>query len=118
MLDGLDDGIVTGTSSSNNGAGNYANCLANEISGVFPPASPNSGQWKRFGHTYVVQTGCFGAQQAIGSVSQDGKFYMWPSPMNNALGCMNGSATGCTAVTSCQNTVASPRADVFIQELQ
>ena len=119
MTDGLDDQILVGaTTGSLNGTPNYSYCTQNEIFGLFPPASANSGQWKRFAHTYNTANGCFGSQNGISSVSQDGKWALFTSMMNGQLGCMNGAASGCTALTSCSLTTPSPRSDVFIVELQ
>lgn len=117
--DFLDDYPFVGAASSGSvGQPNYTFCVQGEVFGLYPPsAGGNAGVFKRFGHTYTTTNGCFGAQYAIGSVSQDGKFYAFTSNMQN-LGCMNGAASSCTSTTTCSTSNASPRSDVFIVKLQ
>lgn len=82
----------------------------NEIIGV---RLDGSGVAYRFAHTYItgLDTENFGAEYGIGGVSQDGKYYIWPSDWDGMLGRIGGGSSTCTIGTNC-------RADVFLVKLQ
>lgn len=87
----------------------------NEIIGVGPVA--NGMEW-RFAHTYNTNTSTdphFSIAQVIGSVSQDGKWYMWGSNGMGQFGSESGSAScslgGTAGGTNC-------RGEVLIVKLQ
>jgi hypothetical protein len=72
---------------------------------------PNSGQTYRFAHTFITaKSHRFNDLQAIGAVSQDGRFFMWSSDWMGTLGSESGAST-CTVGVNC-------RGDVFVVELQ
>ena len=80
----------------------------NEILGV---AANGSGTTWRFAHSFITtKSQFFDAQYGIGSVSQDGKFFIFTSDWQGTLGSSSGSQT-CTIGKDC-------RADVFIVELK
>jgi hypothetical protein len=88
----------------------YTFCDVNEILGIYPPTNiAKSGIILRFGHTYSLPTQSFDGENAIGSISQDGRWYLFTSPMNNTLGSTSGGSS-CTALTNC-------RSDTFILAL-
>lgn len=80
----------------------------NEVIGV---ATDGSGKTWRFAHTFITaRSQRFSTQYAIGSVSQDGRFFLLSSDWMGTLGSESGSAT-CTIGTNC-------RGDVFVVSLQ
>jgi hypothetical protein len=80
----------------------------NEVIGV---AANDSGKTWRFAHTFITALSQrFSTQYAIGSVSQDGRFFLLSSDWMGTLGSESGTAT-CTIGTNC-------RGDVFVVELQ
>jgi hypothetical protein len=80
----------------------------NEILGV---AADGSGTIWRFAHSFNSATSQnFSTQYAIGSISQDGKYFMFSSDWMGTLGSESG-ATTCTIGTNC-------RGDVFVVELK
>jgi hypothetical protein len=93
------------------GAGLFAptNGWDNEIQAI---RMDGTGTVYRFAHTYTSYqtTDSFGAEQAIGSISLDGKFYMWATDWDGMLGQEGGGSSSCTLGTNC-------RSDVFIASL-
>ncbi len=80
----------------------------NEIIGV---AADGSGKTWRFAHSFItVKSQNFNAFWGIGTVSQDGKFFIFSSDWMGNLGSESGTAT-CTIGTDC-------RGDVFVVELR
>jgi hypothetical protein len=80
----------------------------NEVIGV---AANDNGKIWRFAHTFITaRSQRFSPQYAIGSVSQDGRFFLLSSDWMGTLGSESGTAT-CTIGTNC-------RGDVFVVELQ
>ena len=80
----------------------------NEIIAV---AADGSGTTWRFAHSFITANSQnFSTQYAIGSVSQDGKFFIFSSDWMGTLGSEQGSRT-CTIGTNC-------RGDVFVVELR
>jgi hypothetical protein len=74
-------------------------------------ASPVNGTVYRFAHTFsTAKSHRFNDTQSIGSISQDGRFYMWSSDWMGTLGSESGDST-CTVGTDC-------RGDVFVVELK
>jgi hypothetical protein len=89
-------------------AGTRINTWYNEIIGV---AADGSGTTWRFAHSFITGgSHNFSTQYAIGSVSQDGKFFAFSSDWMGTLGSESGSRT-CTVGTDC-------RGDVFVVELK
>jgi hypothetical protein len=79
----------------------------NEIIGV----SPATGTVTRFAHSYITgKSQRFSTQFGIGSVSQDGRFFLVSSDWMGTLGSEAGSS-GCSIGTDC-------RGDVFVIELK
>jgi hypothetical protein len=79
----------------------------NEILGV----SPVTGAVYRFAHSFITtRSHRFTTQYGIGSVSQDGKFFLFSSDWMGTLGSESG-ASGCAIGTDC-------RGDVFVVELK
>jgi hypothetical protein len=73
--------------------------------------SPVNGTVYRFAHTFSTnKSHRFNDTQAIGSISQDGRFYMWSSDWMGTVGSESGAST-CKVGTDC-------RGDVFVVELQ
>jgi len=78
-----------------------------------------SGVVWRFAHTFITgRSGFFPSQNAIGAVSQDGRFFAWSSDWQGTLGncgrdgaCTSGSSNTCTIGVNC-------RSDVFMVELK
>ena len=80
----------------------------NEIIAV---AADGSGKTWRFAHTFITANSQkFSTQYAIGTVSQDGRFFIFSSDWMGNLGSESGTAT-CTIGTNC-------RGDVFVVELR
>jgi hypothetical protein len=80
----------------------------NEIIGV---AADGSGKTWRFAHTFITTNSQrFSTQYAIGSVSQDGRFFIFSSDWMGSLGSESGNVS-CTVGTNC-------RGDVFVVELK
>lgn len=80
----------------------------NEITGVAPDGS---GTVWRFAHSFITsKSQIFSTKYAIGSVSQDGRFFLFSSDWMGTLGSQSGSLT-CTVGTDC-------RGDVFVLELR
>lgn len=94
----------------------YTKCMVNEIIAMFPATTTTvaPGTFKRFAHSYVSLTACFGTRTGGTSVSSTGKYIMFNSNMNGNLGCMNGQASGCTQSTSGSCNGLMNRGDVFI----
>lgn len=79
----------------------------NEIIGV---ASDGSGKVWRFAHSYISsRSGVFSTRYAIGSVSQDGRFFLFSSDWMGTLGSEEGDQT-CRLASNC-------RGDVFVLQL-
>jgi hypothetical protein len=79
----------------------------NEIIGV---AADGSGTVWRFAHSFITgQSQRFSTKYGIGSVSQDGKFFLFSSDWMGTLGSESGAAT-CTIGKDC-------RGDVFVVDL-
>jgi hypothetical protein len=79
----------------------------NEVIGV---STDGSGKIWRFAHTFITtRSQDFSVLYAIGSVSQDGRFFMFSSDWMGTLGSESGSQK-CTVGADC-------RGDVFIVEL-
>jgi Putative Ig domain len=79
----------------------------NEIIGV---ASDGSGKVWRFGHSFISsKSEVFSTRYAIGSVSQDGRFFLFSSDWMGTLGSESGDQT-CRLATDC-------RGDVFVLQL-
>ena len=80
----------------------------NEIIGV---SVDGSGKVFRFAHSFITaQSQRFSTKYAIGSVSQDGRFFLLSSDWMGTLGSESGSQT-CTVGKDC-------RGDVFVVELK
>ena len=80
----------------------------NEIIAV---AADGSGKTWRFAHSFIsTRSQRFSTQYGIGSVSQDGKFFVFSSDWMGKLGSESG-ATTCTLGSDC-------RGDVFVVELK
>jgi hypothetical protein len=80
----------------------------NEIIAV---AADGSGKTWRFAHSFITaRSQRFSTEYAIGSVSQDGKFFIFSSDWMGGLGSESG-ATTCTIASDC-------RGDVFVVELR
>lgn len=95
-------------STTESGTSPYPAPWYNEIIGL---AADGSGTTWRFAHTFIThRSQNFSAEHAIGSVSQDGRFFMLSSDWMGELGSESGSAT-CTIGTNC-------RGDVFVVELR
>jgi Putative Ig domain len=73
--------------------------------------SPTTGLVSRFAHTFATtKSHIFSTQYAIGSVSQDGRFFVFSSDWMGTLGSESGAPT-CTIGTDC-------RGDAFVVELR
>jgi hypothetical protein len=80
----------------------------NEITGVDPNGS---GTVWRFAHSFITATSqIFSTKYGIGSVSQDGRFFLFSSDWMGTLGGQSGTTT-CTIANDC-------RGDVFILQLE
>ena len=80
----------------------------NEIIGIAPDGS---GKTWRFAHNFISTRSLnFSTQIGIGTVSQDGKFFLFSSDWMGNLGSESGAAT-CTLGSDC-------RGDVFVVELK
>ena len=80
----------------------------NEIIAV---AADGSGTTWRFAHSFITtQSQNFSTQYGIGSVSQDGRFFIFSSDWMGSLGSEQGART-CTVGTNC-------RGDVFVVEMR
>jgi len=80
----------------------------NEIIAV---AADGSGKTWRFAHSFITaRSQRFSTEYAIGSVSQDGKFFVFSSDWMGKLGSESGT-TACTTGSDC-------RGDVFVVELR
>jgi hypothetical protein len=78
---------------------------------IIAVAADGSGTTWRFAHSFITaRSQNFSTQYAIGSVSQDGKFFAFSSDWMGTLGSESGSRT-CTIGTDC-------RGDVFVVELR
>lgn len=117
------DGFYGHLSWANDNSSDTNPVLMTSFTGAFTPvyawdnevlayASNGSGTVWRFAHTYATNNDSydFSAGQAIGAVSQDGKWYAWTTDWNGMLGNINGSSNGCTIGTNC-------RADIFMLRL-
>jgi len=79
----------------------------NEITGVSPDGS---GKVWRFAHSFITgKSQIFNTQYGIGSVSQDGRFFIFSSDWMGTLGSQSGTPA-CTVGKDC-------RGDVFVLEL-
>jgi hypothetical protein len=79
----------------------------NEIIGY---ATDGSGKIWRFGHNFITaRSQFFSTEYGIGSVSQDGKFFIFSSDWMGTLGSLSATNT-CMAGVDC-------RGDVFVIEL-
>jgi hypothetical protein len=79
----------------------------NEITGV---AADGSGKVWRFAHNFITsRSQVFTTEYGIGSVSQDGRFFIFSSDWVGTLGSESGAST-CTVGTNC-------RGDVFVLQL-
>lgn len=73
--------------------------------------SPTTGVVSRFAHTFATRASQrFSTKYAIGSVSQDGRFFVFSSDWMGTLGSESGAST-CTVGTDC-------RGDAFVVELK
>jgi len=80
----------------------------NEIIGI---ASNGSGKVWRFAHSYIsAQSQLFATKYGIGSVSQDGRFFLFSSDWMGKLGSQS-ATVACTVGKDC-------RGDAFIVELK
>lgn len=80
----------------------------NEIIGIAPDGS---GKTWRFAHNFItMRSQNFSTTQGIGTVSQDGKFFLFSSDWMGTLGSESGAAS-CTLGSDC-------RGDVFVVELK
>jgi hypothetical protein len=80
----------------------------NEIIAV---AADGSSKTWRFAHTFITaRSQRFCTKYAIGSVSQDGRFFIFSSDWMGTLGSESGAST-CTVGANC-------RGDVFVAELK
>jgi hypothetical protein len=78
---------------------------------VIAVAADGSGTTWRFAHTFITANNQqFSTKYAIGSISQDGRFFMFSSDWMGTLGSEEGQKT-CTIGTNC-------RGDVFVVELR
>jgi hypothetical protein len=75
-------------------------------------AMDGTGRVWRFAHTYSTHscTPSFESCNAIGSVSADGKWFLWTSDWDGMLGNTSGVSNTCTLNTNCRN-------DIFIMAL-
>jgi hypothetical protein len=74
--------------------GNYPSAWYAEVNGLDPTGV--SGVVKRFAHTYATgESLIFDTQQAIGSVSQDGRFYAFSTDWMGSLGNNDGVTSTC-----------------------
>jgi hypothetical protein len=74
--------------------GNYPSAWYAEVNGIDPTGA--TGLVKRFAHTYTTgESLIFDTQQAIGSISQDGRFYGWSSDWMGSLGKSDGMTGAC-----------------------
>jgi len=82
----------------------------NEVMGY---DASGSGTVYRFGRNYITgnTSATFAAEQGIGSVSQDGKWFAFASDWDCELGSNTGGASGTTSPYNC-------RADVFMLQLK
>ncbi len=91
--------------------GSYNCAWVNEILGV----STITGTVYRFAHTYTTgQNWSFDGQNAIGGVSQDGRFYAFTSDWQGTLGTEGGANGTCT---NSPNSSTACRNDVFVVKL-
>jgi hypothetical protein len=80
----------------------------NEITAV---AADGSGKVWRFAHNFIAtRSQIFGTMYGVGSVSQDGRFFVWSSDWMGTLGSQAGTPT-CSIGQDC-------RGDVFVVELK
>jgi Putative Ig domain len=92
--------------------GSYNCAWVNEILGI----SPITGTVYRFAHTYATGLSwSFDAQNAIGGVSQDGRFFAFTSDWMRTLGTEGGANGACT--DSPKSSTAC-RTDVFVVNLE
>jgi hypothetical protein len=79
-----------------------------EILGV---AADGSGKVWRFAHSFITgRSQSFATKYGIGSVSQDGRFFLFSSDWMGTLGSQS-QAAACSVAKDC-------RGDVFVVELQ
>jgi hypothetical protein len=91
--------------------GSYNCAWVDEILGV----STITGTVYRFAHTYTTgQNWSFDGQNAIGGVSQDGRFYAFTSDWQGTLGTEGGANGTCT---NSPNSSTACRNDVFVVKL-
>lgn len=91
--------------------GSYNCAWVNEILGI----SSTTGTVYRFGHTYATGLNwSFDGQNAIGGVSQDGRFYAFTSDWQGTLGTEGGANGTCT---NTPNSSTACRNDVFVVAL-
>lgn len=105
--------FLASTFTPGNNLSTYSGPWFNEIIGVTPHANAIT---YRFSPTFNTnQSTAFAVQQAIGAVSQDGRFFAFSSDWMGTLGADNGSSTcvlaGPQGGTNC-------RGDVFVVKLQ
>lgn len=78
---------------------------------IIAVAADGSGKTWRFAHSFITgNSQSFSTMFGIGSVSQDGKFFVFSSDWMGELGSNSGAST-CTVGTNC-------RGDVFVVELR
>ena len=88
--------------------GSYNCAWVNEVLGI----SPGSGTIYRFAHTEATGVNWnFDSQNAIGGVSQDGRFYAFTSDWQRTLGTEGGANGTCT---DSPNSSTACRSDVFV----
>ena len=107
------------------------NYIMNGTGGHCDYGSGQTGCFYRFAHTFNTGTNfAFQIQNAIGNVSNDGRWAIFPSDWGKTLGCTNGTAdgvSGCPLASTdatCANatggslaTTACPRGDLFVVDL-
>jgi hypothetical protein len=106
-VDALDTYPVLASTAAYTGAG-VQKAWANEIIGINPNGT---SPVLRLGHTFITGLSqFFDTQFGLGSVSPDGKFFIFTSDMLGGLGSSSGSGT-CTIGATC-------RADAFVLQLR
>jgi hypothetical protein len=88
--------------------GSYNCAWVNEVLGI----APTSGTVYRFAHTEATGANWnFDSQNAIGGISQDGRFYAFTSDWRRTLGTEGGANGTCT---DSPNSSTACRSDVFV----
>jgi len=85
-------GALSGIGPVNGVVGSFSGPFVNEILG-YPTSAPGSSSAfiRRFAHSFISAiSASFSAQEAIGTVSQDGRFFMFTSDWMGTLGSSSG----------------------------